>query len=401
MPAPRPTFIMLRTGRFEDVQAQLNGRLTVLDAGYGNARRHVVRNDGWGGFLRLLMSAPPAHSVAMAQANAERKQARLGRVFRDGSLAHRVYVRHKARHAQLAERLIRDRWADTENPVGLVYNGTNVPDSVLQHVAPDGQRLFIENGYFSGTVQIDNAGINGFNSLPRDPAFYMRYVPRKVMSAPALHLRKAKHAAHASEPLPPGTIFVPFQVDSDMQITRLSPWVRSMRHFHAVLCDTLDRLPGQHVVIKEHPMTRRALCGKVPAHPRILFQNGRPTSDLIAEAAGVVTINSTVGIESLALGKPTVLLGQACFAVPGLVRQAGSVEALAGVLRDLPTWTPDPVLRDRFLSYLRHEFLFGDEGFPIDDTLPDRLAWLLSRRHADMVPRDAGIATSAARHEQA
>ena len=26
----------------------------------------------------------------------------LGRVFRDGSLAHRVYVRHKARHAQLA-----------------------------------------------------------------------------------------------------------------------------------------------------------------------------------------------------------------------------------------------------------------------------------------------------------
>ncbi|WP_238367322.1 hypothetical protein [Mesobacterium pallidum] len=381
-----PTYVMLRTSRFQSLQASLAGHLRVVDARMSRARRHVIARDGRLAYLKLMLRRPPEHCYDMARANVARKMARMGRAFAEGGWLHNVYLWRKAHHARLAEELIRDTWEATENPVAIVYNGTNVPDSVLEHVAPEGRCLWIENGYFRGTMQIDNRGINALNSLPRDAEFYRRFQPDGEIAPPELNVRDAKHDIHDAVALPEGTVFVPFQVDSDMQITRLSPWVSSMAHFHDILLEMVERLPEQVFVVKEHPMTRNALWDKVRQHPRILFQNGRPTGELIREAAGVLTINSTVGIESLALGKPTVLLGQACYVVPGLVKTAGNADELAEVLSGLSGWTPDPELRDHFLYYLRHEFLFGDVGQPIDDTLPERLAALLTRRHEDKLP---------------
>lgn len=382
---PRHSYIMLKTGRFAEFRAALGDQLITLDGRFSKARNHMISRHGWGAFLRLAFSWPAAPYRAMAQANIARKQARLGRVFLN-PVIRLLYIWRKAQHARLVEVMLRDIWDQAENPVGVIYNGTNVPDSVLEFVAPGDRRIYIENGYFDGTIQVDPKGINGFNSLPREAAFYRRYQPDFAIPAPQLNIRLAKHAEHAAKRLPVGAVFVPFQVDSDMQITRLSPWVKSMDQFYRLILEIADRLPMQTFVIKEHPMTRNPLCDRVANHPRILFQNGRDTRDLIRECAGVLTINSTVGIEALALGRRVIMLGEACYRIPGLVQIADTVDELERALQRLPAWTPDAALRNNFLHYVRTQFLFGDVGHPIDADLPERLLWLRHRRHEDALP---------------
>lgn len=369
-------FVMLRTGRFQEIQQNIASQLTVVDAGSRAARRHLRERYGWGRLIREWLARPTQADLQLAEANVTRKAARFPGLARMRWLTG-LYRRGKARHARMARILLADVFAAQPDAAALVYNGTVVPDSVLAEVAGPGRRLFIENGYFAGTVQADPQGINADNSLPRDPAFYLSYTPRED-AAPELNFRAPKHAVHDRAPLPEGCIFVPFQVESDMQVTRLSPWIKTMAQFHSVLVSMAEQLPEVHFVVKEHPYSRRILHGNVSEHPRILFQNGRDTRELLEGCAAVLTLNSTVGIEALSLGRKVVTLGEACYVIDGLVRAAGNEQELSDVLSALPAWQPDPELRRRFLAYLTGDFLLGTASAPFDERTAERL---LARLH--------------------
>ncbi len=114
---------------------------------------------------------------------------------------------------------------------------------------------------------------------------------------------------------------------------------------------------GRTVVLKEHPSSRVKypdLARRVS--DRVIFANGNSTQELIEKADCVVTINSTVGLESILLAKPVLVLGEAFYAVEGVAAKARSAEEALALLEQLPGWALSEELQRAFVSYLQYEY---------------------------------------------
>ena len=130
---------------------------------------------------------------------------------------------------------------------------------------------------------------------------------------------------------------------------------------------------GYTLVVKEHPWGRGN-------RPRWQYQHmarlhnvmlcDAPAKEIIRKADAVVAISGTVGIESLVLDKPTVLLGQAFFDYSSLFYKVGSVNELPNVLRKILVdgqyeRIPDrPEHIDRFLLAYRSALI---PAFPVTE----------------------------------
>lgn len=226
-----------------------------------------------------------------------------------------------------------------------------------RHIRP----VYFENGLLPDTTTLDWSGVNYDNSLPRDGEFYRRYggdvssLPSKLVSRES-EMGKAALAEGCT--LPEKFIFVPFQVDYDSQIISHSPWIRNMEHLVRVIVKAAEGASFS-VVFKEHPSSEVSYeaLRRESESSVVRFASDCPTQELIERALAVVTINSTVGLESLLLGKNIVVLGNAFYAIPGLVRVAASDEELYEVFNELEKWEPDETLRRGFLNYLWNEYL--------------------------------------------
>ncbi len=128
-------------------------------------------------------------------------------------------------------------------------------------------------------------------------------------------------------------IFLPLHLSADTQITLRAPQFYNQEF----LCEVVARsIPeGYLLVIKEHPWA----LGETPLSIfRRLSRLGyvrflHPLSDALTaaeRAAVVVVVNSTVGFESLMLGRPVVVLGDAFYA-------GARVTVDVRDLRELPT----------------------------------------------------------------
>lgn len=90
--------------------------------------------------------------------------------------------------------------------------------------------------------------------------------------------------------------------------------------------------PDQHLVIKHHPMDRgyrsyRGLIRKTAQdlgiQARVLYVCDVHLPSLIKGSIGLVTINSTTGLQALFHGKPVIALGRAIYNRPRLTFQGG------------------------------------------------------------------------------
>lgn len=234
-------------------------------------------------------------------------------------------------------------------------------------------------------VTLDRGGVNAHSSLPRDPAWYLdvdRTLPRYRDGQPAparLSSRAAYdiayHLANAANPLfyrryrthrpflapveYAGWIrrfanlpliekkdtalirewircrepffFLPLQLNSDVQITQHSPF-RDMQHVvEAVLGSFATHAEtSARLLIKNHPLDighvpYRALIDSLSARfgirDRVQFVETGHLPTLLEHARGVVTVNSTTGMSALLHRRPTIALGQAIYALPGLTHQ--------------------------------------------------------------------------------
>lgn len=272
-------------------------------------------------------------------------------------LAYRLLLRLEMLVMALRAQALLDR----ERPdVVVVWNGSNRYCQLLLALLPEGIRtFFFENGLLPDTTTLDRRGVNYHNSVPRDAAFYRAYgaqQPSVEASNVTLIPRKPRAAGPAPIQLPERFVFIPFQDDRDTQVRLFSPWVGNMRELFA-LGERLAAETGMAVVFKEHPSSRESypeLHRRV--HDCLLFANGNSTQELIESSQFVVTLNSTVGLESLLLGKPLLTLGQAFFNVEGVVMHADSAEELLRIARLYPDWPVDDELRVHFLHYLRHQY---------------------------------------------
>ena len=342
---------------FDDALGEAGVR---VDTGTGAVLRDLARRRGRFAALSAVARAlrHPAHGLVVG--NVTRKRLRVPAVFGWRGLRG-IYGWTKAVQARLLELRLIAQMGDDPDLAALIYNGSNFPESVLAQVAADldRARLTVEGGFFPDSIQIDPRGVNAANSVPRDPTFYLEadedFAADGLPALTKTRVVKAGDAAAAT--VPKDYIFVAFQVPSDMQVTRHSPWIKDMGTFYAEVQAAADRNPALTFVIKEHPSFPLSVQGSLPPHPRVIFANANVTRDLIAGAQAVVTLNSTVGLEAVFLERPTIILGDACYDIPGLVRRARDRAELDAALVDLATAGPDPVLRRQVLGWLWNRYL--------------------------------------------
>ncbi|MGE0735518.1 MAG: capsule biosynthesis protein CapA [Alphaproteobacteria bacterium] len=136
---------------------------------------------------------------------------------------------------------------------------------------------------------------------------------------------EADTAANSGAPV----FFVPLQLDHDFALRRHSD--------HPDMNAALERIfdsfaghapPNAILLVKRHPLDaefvdRRRWIARAAARrgigDRVKYFAGGDVRRALDISRGIVTVNSTVGLQAIDRGLPVSLLGRACYAVPGLV----------------------------------------------------------------------------------
>jgi capsular polysaccharide export protein len=245
----------------------------------------------------------------------------------------------------------------------LLWNGGKCRQRVAIEIAKlhNIETMFFENGLLPNRLVLDTKGINADNSVPRDRGFFENY--QNLLELPdTLIPRRPKNQKKfeaSLETLPDSFIFVPFQVDSDTQIITNSQWVKNMRQLFDII-ELLSTDTNYNFILKEHPSSSRNypdLHNRANKLDNLSFANGYATQELIERSLAVITINSTVGVESLLFKKRVIVLGNAFYRIDGITKGVNELEGLKEVVLKLESWQFEEKLVENFLKYLYYDYL--------------------------------------------
>lgn len=151
-----------------------------------------------------------------------------------------------------------------------------------------------------------------------------------------LQKRRAKRAAvevAAAETRTGRTFVFPLQIARDFSLRAYSPFPDLETPIRQVVASFAKHAPPDaRLVLKTHPFDPGLVSWKRVAETaarrhgaegRVIYIDGGDLERLIVASAGVVVVNSTVGLLSLRLGAPTIALGQAIYDVDGMTAQDG------------------------------------------------------------------------------
>ena len=179
---------------------------------------------------------------------------------------------------------------------------------------------------------------------------YMSWLGRLQRRGRADHAARACFEAVRAAGRP--YFLFPLQLDGDYQLREHSPFFGIAPAIEVVLASFARSAPREaRLLVKEHPLNSgmvdwsvkvRAEATRLGVAERVDFVDGGVLEDMLLHAAGVVTVNSTVGFLALAFGAPVVAIGDAIYGIPRLTFQ--------GALDDF--WTggerPDAEVFDAF-----------------------------------------------------
>lgn len=229
--------------------------------------------------------------------------------------------------------------------------------------------LLLEEAPLPGRITVDFIGVNAASSIPRIPEFYHRWIannpdvgisdwrsirsdlkPRMAAKRSDVHQRSGGNDLK-NRPY----IFCPLQVPGDSQISVFGDWIQSVDSMIENLAVASAALPeGWHLRIKEHPSAGVSFSDRIAqiAGQRIILDNTTNTLDQIENAQAVLTVNSSVGFESIFFDKPVIFLGKAFYDLEGVAIKATSCDHLARLLSRPEKFQFDARLRDSFMSYI-------------------------------------------------
>jgi capsular polysaccharide export protein len=247
-----------------------------------------------------------------------------------------------------------------------LWNGQKQPYLTMVKAAEFANKrvLFFENGLLPNTTTADYSGVNAYNSLPRNPNFYLNLSTTESAGAlPRQLLKRTPHKKRKSSRqvlnnLNFKYIFIPFQVPADSQVVLNSPWIHSMEQLFQLVRKTRNQLQQDgggelpYLVFKEHPSWPGHFEDLYDIDEYCLFANENDTQALIENAEAVITINSTVGLESLLLGKKVITLGEACYNIEQLVLHAKNESEFNTYFANLPSWHYNETLRLTFIHFI-------------------------------------------------
>lgn len=302
-----------------------------------------------------------------------------------------------------------------------------------------------EEGYLRPYwITLEEGGVNGYSRLPGDPEFYRRRVIRpqtkvKPFAYPFERMaffsavyslaelfggklfpgydhhrelnplyeafawvrsawRRRRHNVNSKQvrkrckgPLANNYYLLPLQVHNDAQIMYHSPF-ESVEALLDTVLESFSRYAPEELflVIKHHPMDRgysdysdliKTISRSKGVYGRVIYTWDSHLPTILKNALGVVTANSTVGLQGLFHKTPVKVLGKAVYDIPGLT--------FSGKLDEFwsqPTG-PDPVLYQKFREYLLATVQFrGSFAYPPTRELLDH--WSLPRKTAALYPKD-------------
>jgi capsule polysaccharide modification protein KpsS len=248
-----------------------------------------------------------------------------------------------------------------------------------------GVPIFVfEEGYIRPDyITLEEEGVNGFSSLPRDPYSYQTLAASEADTpAPVGHsftqaaiyaqiyyiasrlskryptyehhrtltvwsegskwilsgLRKLKYAytehgelERLTTALDGRYFLVPLQVHCDMQLTFHSPFDGVEQFIRKVIDSFANHAPVEtSLIFKHHPMDRgyrayakliRRLAAAREIEARVLYLHDLPLPELLRHARGAVVINSTTGLSAIHHRIPVKVCGRAVYDIPGLTSQ--------------------------------------------------------------------------------
>lgn len=274
--------------------------------------------------------------------------------------------------------------------VAVAWNGLTGGRKVFLDAARDAGAavLHAELAPLPGRITLDPAGVNAEGSVPQELAFFRNQplTDWRAMGAglTARPSRRADVGQGAGDLPDTPYLFCPLQVPDDSQVRLFAGWCRDYPGFLAALTQAAAHMPpGWHLRLKEHPSARQSLASVLApllATGRAVLDNQTDSFAQLAASQGVVTLNSSMGLQAFFHDKPVITLGRAFFALPGLVTpctdQASTNAAFAA-----PQGF-DAGLRDGFMSWLDATYYprFSDAGF---DSLALAEKLVQSRRSRD------------------
>ncbi|MGV3491674.1 MAG: hypothetical protein ACO1OG_10170 [Devosia sp.] len=240
--------------------------------------------------------------------------------------------------------------------------------------------LIFEHAPFPGHLTVDPKGVNAKASVPREPQFFLDWAKKTALVTKwrdignSLVARKPKNAVPGTPvKLPENYVFLPLQVATDTQILLNGRWVPSIREMLLAAIRQIPRLPeGWALVVKEHPSCRIKNADVFAEHidtRGLIVSTVEDTFDLVRGSRGVLTLNSSVGLQSFFFDKPVALLGDAFYRQPGLVEMADSESDLGDLFARADSWAFEVSLRDAFMSWLCEEYYV-----PIDEKRPTEIS---------------------------
>ncbi len=124
---------------------------------------------------------------------------------------------------------------------------------------------------------------------------------------------------------------LPLQLEGDYQLRRHSPYDSFAQVLESVFGSLAEAAPAEtHIVLKSHPLdvgfenwaaVVEQLTAKYGLGGRVHYLDGGGLAAPFSEAAGVVTLNSTAGLEALQAGLPVKALVPAHYDIEGLTHQ--------------------------------------------------------------------------------
>ncbi len=253
----------------------------------------------------------------------------------------------------------------------IVWNGRKYQDQVLHLLNRASiQVIFFENGVLPATTTIDPAGINAASSIPRDPSVFLRHACQPCELAAIGDRRgRANLRPRPNATKRPGgrvEILLPFQKERDSQLLDHSPWISSMPELFATVREAISAagVAEARLWVREHPSSASRypkLYAAISTDADCELANGGRLGEWLDQMNLVITINSTVGLEALLVGKSVITLGEAFYAIPGLASRARNAKELVELIRSSQTQRTDPQVLAGFKSYLaNHYAVAGD-----------------------------------------
>ncbi|OBZ96648.1 capsular biosynthesis protein [Pararhizobium polonicum] len=166
-----------------------------------------------------------------------------------------------------------------------------------------------------------------FHPLAEYAGWVMRLAGSRKRNAAATALIDELLAGNA-----PFFVF-PLQLQTDFQLRAHSPYDDQREAIRQILTSFASHAPREaDLVVKIHPLDNglinwrtvvENLATRLDISQRLRFLDGGDLNALLNKGAGVVTVNSTVGLHALQLDTPVKVLGAAIFDIAGLSDQAG------------------------------------------------------------------------------